>query len=48
MIAEKATPEQLDAIEKLNLDGIYEDTKQYRFYPFESSVAKFLGFVGSE
>ena len=46
MIAEKATPEQLDAIEKLNLDGIYEDTKQYRFYPFEKLGSQVLGFVG--
>ncbi|MEK7651524.1 MAG: penicillin-binding protein 2 [Patescibacteria group bacterium] len=46
MIAEKATPEQLDVIGKLNLQGIYEDTKQYRFYPFEKLGSQILGFVG--
>jgi cell division protein FtsI/penicillin-binding protein 2 len=46
MIAEKATPEQLDAVEKLDLTGIYQDTKQYRFYPFERLGSQTLGFVG--
>ncbi len=46
MVAEKVTPDQLDAIQNLNLKGIYQDQKQYRFYPFENVGAQMLGFVG--
>ncbi len=46
MVVDKATPEQLDIVERLNMKGIYEDAKQYRFYPFETLGAQLLGFVG--
>ncbi|MGC9610730.1 MAG: penicillin-binding protein 2 [Minisyncoccia bacterium] len=46
MLTEKATGEQLDAVSKFNLKGIYEDTKQYRFYSFNDLGSQLLGFVG--
>ncbi|TSA44828.1 penicillin-binding protein 2 [bacterium] len=46
MIFEKATQEQLDAVQQLNLKGIYQDEKQYRFYQFGNLGAQTLGFVG--
>ena len=46
MISEKVGQDQLDAVQNLNLSGVYEDTKQYRFYPYENIGAQTLGFVG--
>jgi len=46
MVDEKVSQEELDAVQALNLPGIYESTKQYRFYPFENLGAQLLGFVG--
>jgi cell division protein FtsI/penicillin-binding protein 2 len=46
MISEKVSQDQLDAVQNLDLKGIYEDTKQYRFYPYENIGAQALGFVG--
>jgi len=46
MVDEKVSQEELNAVQALNLPGIYEGTKQYRFYPFENLGAQLLGFVG--
>ncbi len=45
-LVEKATQAQVDTVDGLNLDGIYTDTKQYRYYPFGSLAANVVGFVG--
>lgn len=46
MLVEKATDDELNAVQNLNLKGIYIDKKQYRFYPFERLGSQVLGFVG--
>ncbi len=46
MLVEKATSDQTDAVNGANLEGIYTDTKQYRFYPFGDLGAQTIGFVG--
>ena len=46
ILSENPTQEQLDAVQELGLPGVYESTKQYRFYPFNNLSAQLLGFVG--
>ena len=46
ILVEKPSSNLLDAVSKLNLDGIYEDTKVYREYPYGSLAAQTIGFVG--
>ncbi len=46
MVSENVSQDQLNAVQNLNLKGIYEDTKQRRFYPYEDIGAQTLGFVG--
>ncbi len=45
-LTEKATQDQVNAVDGLNLDGIYTDTKQYRYYPFDTLASNVIGFVG--
>lgn len=45
-LVEKATEAQVNAVNDLNLAGIYTDSKQYRYYPFGSLAANVIGFVG--
>ncbi len=46
VLIEKATGDQVNAVNALDLQGIYSDTKQYRYYPFGSLAANVIGFVG--
>ncbi len=46
MLVEKASSTEVSAVEAANLEGIYTDTKQYRYYPFGSLAAEAIGFVG--
>ncbi len=46
MLAEKASPDEISAVDNLKLNGIYTDQKNYRYYPFGSLAAQVLGFVG--
>jgi cell division protein FtsI (penicillin-binding protein 3) len=43
---DKATPEMIEAVSNLGLEGVYIDQKQYRFYPFDRLSSQVLGFVG--
>ena len=45
LLVEKATPEQIKEIKKLNLKGIYIGSHLLRFYPFEDLASHLLGFV---
>ncbi len=49
-LIKKATQDQVDAVKKLQIKGIYIDQKNFRFYPFQDVGAQVLGFVspGSE
>lgn len=47
LLVDKASTEQIQKINSLNLKGIYTDSHLLRFYPFEDLAAHLLGFVGS-
>ncbi len=46
LLVEKASPEQIKEIKKINLKGIYIGSHLLRFYPFEDLASHLLGFVG--
>ncbi len=46
MLVEKATPDELDAVQKINLKGIYVTTKSSRYYPYNDFASQLIGFVG--
>lgn len=46
LLVKKAPTEQIQAIQKLGLKGIYIEEKNGRFYPFRNLAANILGFVG--
>ncbi len=46
LVADKVSSDQVQAVNEAKLIGIYTDTKQHRFYPFEELGAHVLGFVG--
>lgn len=45
-LVDRATDEQILAVKQLQPEGIYIDTKQYRFYPFGPLASQLVGFVG--
>ncbi|MFH0712476.1 MAG: penicillin-binding protein 2 [Candidatus Jorgensenbacteria bacterium] len=45
-LIDKASEEQMKAVESLELVGIHVNDKQYRFYPFNNLASHVLGFVG--
>ena len=45
-LATHITDEQAQAVRTLDLAGVYLDSSQQRFYPFNSLAAQVLGFVG--
>jgi cell division protein FtsI/penicillin-binding protein 2 len=45
-LIDKAAEEKIKAVEGLELEGIYVNEKQYRFYPFHNLASQVLGFVG--
>lgn len=45
LLVTKASTEQISAIEKLKLKGIYVGNHLLRFYPFDDSASQVLGFV---
>lgn len=47
LLVAKASAEQISAIEKLKLKGIYVGNHLLRFYPFDDSASQVLGFVDS-
>lgn len=46
LLRAKATPAEVDAIERENIEGMYIIREEYRFYPFGELGAHVLGFVG--
>lgn len=46
LLVDKATKEQVSAVETLALRGVYVDTKQYRSYQYGSLASHLIGFVG--
>ncbi|MCL4399672.1 penicillin-binding protein 2 [Patescibacteria group bacterium] len=46
ILVEKASDQMVGAVDALNLEGIYTDTKQYRYYPFGELSSQVIGFVG--
>ncbi len=46
MLVEKAPPNEVTDVGNLDLNGIYTDEKDYRYYPFGSLAAQLIGFVG--
>ena len=46
LLLRKASSEQVNAIQALNLRGVYIDTENDRFYPFKNLAAQLVGFVG--
>ncbi len=47
LLVDKASTEQIQKIENLNLEGIYTDSHFLRFYPLGDLASHLLGFVGS-
>jgi cell division protein FtsI/penicillin-binding protein 2 len=47
LLIEKATDDEVQKIEGLNLKGIYIRNKTYRAYPFGSMASQVLGFISS-
>ena len=45
LLQKKATQEQVEKINKADLEGIYVDQQEFRFYPFGSLAAHILGFI---
>ena len=45
-LIDKASEEQIKAVEDLGLKGIHVNDRQYRFYPFNNLASHVLGFVG--
>ena len=45
-ILKRATDSDIEKIKKANLNGIYVDEEEYRYYPFKTSAAHLLGFTG--
>ncbi len=45
-LIDRATEEQVKAVENLELEGVYVNERQYRFYPLNNLVSHVLGFVG--
>ncbi|MBI5306705.1 penicillin-binding protein 2 [Candidatus Wolfebacteria bacterium] len=45
LFAQKAAKSQIEAIEKLNIKGIYTDSATMRFYPFGKLASHILGYV---
>jgi len=46
LLSEKPTNEEIQAVLKLNLKGVYVEDKQYRAYPYNNLAAQLIGFVG--
>ncbi len=46
LLLEKASNEQVQAIQSLNLKGIYIEAQNFRYYPFQNLASQLLGFVG--
>jgi len=46
LLVDKASETQVSAVRDLNIEGIYIDAKQYRFYPFGTLASQLIGFVG--
>ena len=45
-LVDKASKEQMEAVEGLNIKGIHIQKDQYRFYPFYGLASQLIGFVG--
>ena len=45
LLQKKATQEQVEKINKADLEGVYVDQQELRFYPFGSLAAHILGFI---
>jgi len=46
LLRDKCDDATLSSIRSLNIKGIYTDTKQYRYYPFNELASSLIGFVG--
>lgn len=46
LLAEKASPEQIQSVKSLNLKGIYIDNQDFRYYPFQGLASQLIGFFG--
>lgn len=46
LLIEKASEEQIAFVKESGLRGVHLDSKQYRFYPFQSLMSHVVGFVG--
>jgi cell division protein FtsI/penicillin-binding protein 2 len=46
LLKDKADDSMLASVRSLNIKGIYTDTKQYRYYPFNELASSLIGFVG--
>lgn len=46
LLLNKATGEQVSDLRALGIKGVYVDSQQFRFYPFESLASQLLGYVG--
>jgi cell division protein FtsI/penicillin-binding protein 2 len=47
VVVKKADPDQVIAVKKLGLKGVYVDEAGYRFYPFTALASQLIGFVGA-
>jgi len=48
LLKKKLTEEEIEKIEKLNLEGVHLGKETYRYYPEEETASHVLGFVGGE
>lgn len=46
LLVEKADEDQIAFVKEKNIRGIHIDSKQYRYYPFQSLASQVGGFVG--
>ena len=45
LLARRATPEQVSGLRNLNLQGLYIDEENGRFYPYQNLASQVLGFI---
>ncbi len=48
MIKERLTKEEVNALKKLNLEGVYLSEKKVRYYPQETMASQVVGFLGAQ
>lgn len=48
VVERRITPQQQEAIEKANIEGVFTIPEEFRYYPGETLASQVTGFVGSD